>query len=81
MKERSRLTVDMSPDEHMYLKMACAKIGVSMKDFLLQLAFEKIEEMEDEWLAGKATEALENIKSGKEELISWNEAKERLMPF
>ena len=78
MREKSRLTVDMSPDEHMYLKMACAKIGVSMKDFLLQLAFEKIEDMEDEWLANKATKTLENIKSGKEKLISWEEAKKRL---
>lgn len=78
MKEKSRLTVDMSPEEHMYLKMACAKIGVSMKDFLLQLAFEKIEDMEDDWLADKATETLENIKLGKEKLISWEEAKKRL---
>jgi len=78
MREKSRLTVDMTPDEHVYLKMACAKIGVSMKDFLLQLAFEKIEDMEDEWLANKATETLENIKSGKEKLISWEEAKKRL---
>ena len=78
MREKSRLTVDMTPDEHMYLKMACAKIGVSMKDFLLQLAFEKIEDMEDDWLADKETETLENIKSGKEKLISWEEAKKRL---
>lgn len=48
MREKSRLTVDMSLDEHTYLKMACAKIRVSMRDFLLQLGFEKIEEMEDE---------------------------------
>jgi len=68
----------MSPDEHMYLKMACAKIGVSMKDFLLQLAFEKIEDMEGDWLANKATETLENIKSGKEKLLSWEGAKKRL---
>ena len=78
MREKTRLTVDMTPDEHMYLKMACVKIGVSMKDFLLQLAFEKIEDMEDEWLANKATETLKNIKSGKEKLISWEEAKKRL---
>lgn len=78
MRQKSRLTVDMSPDEHMYLKMACAKIGVSMKDFLLQLAFEKIEDMEDDWLAEKATKTLENIKSGKEQLISWEDAKKRL---
>lgn len=78
MTEKSRITVDVSRDERMYLKMACAKIGVSMKDFLLQLAFEKIEDMEDEWLANKATETLENIKSGKEKLIYWEEAKKRL---
>lgn len=78
MREKSRLTVDMTPDEHIYIKMACAKIGVSMKDFLLQLAFEKIENMEDEWLANRATETLENIQSGKENLISWEDAKKRL---
>jgi predicted DNA-binding protein len=58
--------------------MACAKLGVSMKDFLLQLAFEKIEDMEDEWLSDKATETLNNIKSGKETLVSWEDAKKRL---
>ena len=78
MKQKSRLTVDMSINEHMYLKMACAKIGISMKDFLVQLAFEKIEEMEDDWLAEKATQTLNNINSGKEKLISWEEAKKRL---
>jgi predicted DNA-binding protein len=34
--------------------------------------------MEDDWLADKATETLENIKLGKEKLISWEEAKKRL---
>lgn len=77
MREKSRLTVDMSLDEHTYLKMACAKIRVSMRDFLLQLGFEKIEEMEDEQLADQATKTLDNIKSGKGTLISWEEAKKR----
>lgn len=78
MREKSRLTVDMSPDEHMYLKMACAKMGVSMKEFLLRSAFEKMEDIEDEWLAEKAKETLDNIKSGKEKTVSWNEAKNRI---
>lgn len=78
MREKSRLTVDMTPDEHMYLKMACAKMGVTMKEFLLRTAFEKMEEMEDEWLAEKAKETLENIRSGKEKTVSWSEAKKRI---
>jgi predicted DNA-binding protein len=78
MKEKSRLTVDMSTDQHMHLKMACANLGVSMKDFLIVSAFEKMEEIEDEWLAKKATETLEKIKQGKEKLISWKEMKKRI---
>lgn len=78
MKEKSRLTVDMSSDEHIYLKMACAKLGVSMREFLLHAAFEKMEAIEDEWLADKARETLANIASGKEKFIPWNEMKKRL---
>jgi predicted DNA-binding protein len=79
MKEKSRLTVDMSSDEHIYLKMACAKLGVSMREFLIQSAFEKIVEIEDEWLADKAREVLENINSGKDKAISWEEMKKRII--
>ena len=78
MKDKSRLTVDMSLDEHMYLKMACAKLGISMREFILCSAFEKIEEIEDAWLADKARETLKNINSGKEKAISWDEMKKRL---
>ncbi len=78
MKEKSRLTVDMSPDEHMYLKMACAKLGISMKEFILHSAFEKMNDIEDEWLADRARETLNNINSGKEKAISWDEMKKRL---
>ncbi|MBN4066662.1 hypothetical protein JYU14_01090 [Simkania negevensis] len=78
MKERSRLTVDMSVEEHICLKMACAKLGISMREFLLNSAFEKMEEIEDEWLADRARETLKNIRSGKEKSISWTEMKKRL---
>jgi hypothetical protein len=61
----------------MYLKMACAKLGVSMREFLLYSAFEKIEEIEDEWLAEKARETLSDINSGKEWAVSWDEMKKR----
>lgn len=78
MKQKSRLTIDMSPSEHVYLKTACAKLGITMRELLLRSAFEKIEDMEDEWLARRAKETLNNIKSGKEKLISWDELKKRM---
>jgi len=78
MKDKARLTLDMSSQEHMYLKMACAKLGVTMKEFLLLAAFERIEEIEDEWLAERARETLANIQSGKEKTISWKEMKKRI---
>jgi len=78
MKEKSRLTVDMSTDQHSYLKMACAKMGVTMRDFLLHAAFEKIEEIEDDWLAQKARETLKEIDEGKEKTVSWNTMKKRI---
>ncbi len=78
MKGKARLTVDMSPDEHMYLKMACAKLGVSMREFLVQSAFKQIEDMEDEWFAKKARGVLKDISSGKEKTISWEKMKKRI---
>ena len=78
MKDKARLTLDMTPEEHMYLKMASAKLGMSMREFLLLAAFERIEDIEDEWLAEKARETLENIKVGKEKSIPWSEMKKRI---
>lgn len=71
----ARLTVDMSSEEHMYLKMACAKIGITMREFMLRSAFEKMEELEDVWLAQKAAEILDRIASGEEKTHSWNKVK------
>ncbi|MBS0621395.1 MAG: hypothetical protein JSR80_00330 [Verrucomicrobia bacterium] len=78
MKEKARLTLDMSIEEHMYLKMACAKLGITMRDFLLSAAFERMEELEDEWLAARARETLDDIQAGKEKVISLDELKKRI---
>lgn len=78
MRDKARLTLDMSPEEHMYLKMASAKLGMSMREFLLLAAFERMEDIEDEWLAEKARETLENIQAGKEKTIPWSEMKKRI---
>ncbi len=77
--DKSRLTVDMDFDEHAYLKMACAKLGVTMRQFMILATFEKMEKIEDEWLAEKAHQILNRIESGQEEVSSWKKARERLM--
>lgn len=76
---KSRLTLDMNSEEHAYLKMACAKLGVSMRQFMLLATFEKIEKIEDEWLREKAHETLKRIDSGQEKTSSWKKARECLM--
>lgn len=62
-KKYARLTVDMSLDEHTYLKMASAQMGVSMRKFILLSAFERMREMDDEWLKERAGEAISGLSS------------------
>lgn len=76
---KARLTVDMDSEEHSYLKMACARLGVTMRQFMLLATFEKMEKFEDDWLAKKAHETLKRIESGEEKTSSWKKARERLM--
>jgi uncharacterized protein (DUF1778 family) len=76
---KARLTLDMDSDEHAYLKMACAKLGVSMRQFMLLATFEKMEKMEDDWLAEKAHTTLMRITAGEEKTSSWKKARERLL--
>ncbi len=76
---KARLTLDMDSDEHTYLKMACAKLGVTMRQFMLLATFEKMEKIEDDWLAEKAHQTLRRMESGEEKASSWRKARERLM--
>lgn len=75
---KARLTVDMNFEEHAYLKMACAKLGITMRQLMLVATFEKMEKIEDEWIANKAHEILKRIELGEEKISSWKKAKERL---
>ena len=74
----ARLTVDMTQEAHQYLKMASAKLGISMKEFVLSATFEKMEEIEDEWLAKKAEETLRRIEVGEEKVVSFKKTKKRV---
>ena len=65
MKSYARLTVDMNPEEHTYLKMASAQLGVTMREFVLWAAFKKMVEIDDQWLSDKAGETLRRFAALK----------------
>lgn len=69
----------MDSEEHAYLKMACANLGISMRQFMLLATFEKMEKIEDDWLAKKAHATLKRIIAGEEKTSSWKKARERLL--
>ena len=62
----------MPSKEYSYLKMACAKLGISEEEFILVAIYEKLDALEDEWLAAKAKKILEG---GENNTIPWTEAK------
>lgn len=76
---KARLTLDMDSKEHAYLNMACAKLGVSMRQFMLLATFEKMEKIEDDWLTEQAHGTLKRIAAGEEKTSSWKKAKKRLL--
>lgn len=69
-----RLSVEFPAEEFMYLKMACAKKGVSIKDFVTQSVIQSIHDYEDELDAI----AYKKAKSESKGTISWEEAEKKL---
>ena len=47
-KRYKKLSVEFPAEEYVYLKMACAKKGVSLKEFVNQAVTRSIKEYEDE---------------------------------
>ena len=47
-QEHKKLSVDFPIQEYMYLKMACAKQHVSIKQFVTQAVIARIEQYEEE---------------------------------
>lgn len=52
---------------------------VTMRQFMLFATFEKMEKVEDDWLAEKAHEILKQIESSEERTSSWKKTRERLI--
>lgn len=49
-QKKVRLSIVMDENEHKYLKMCCAKLGVSIKDFVLNATIDRVDLQEDEWM-------------------------------
>ena len=45
-----RISIDIQEDEHKYLKMCCAKLGVTIKQFVTGAVIEKVDAWEDKWM-------------------------------
>ena len=73
-QQYKKVTFDFPAEEYVYLKMACAKQGVSMKDFLTRSVIKSIEEYEDEL----DVMALRRAREEKESPIPCEEAKKQL---
>ncbi|MGZ3633059.1 MAG: DUF6290 family protein [Parachlamydiaceae bacterium] len=74
-QQYKKLSVEFPAEEYVYLKMACAKKGVSLKEFVSQAVIRSIEEYEDE-LDLKALEQIshEDRKSAQ----PWEDVKREL---
>ena len=69
-----KVTFEFPAEEYVFLKMACAKQGISMKDFLTRSVIKSIEEYEDEL----DLIALRRARMENEAPIPWEEAKKQL---
>lgn len=69
-----KVTFEFPAEEYVYLKMACAKQGVSMKEFLTRSVIKSIEEYED----ALDVAALRRAREENETPIPWDEAKKQL---
>jgi hypothetical protein len=47
MKQKSRLTISMTPEEHKNAKAASDKLGMTLREFIRSAAFSKIRELEE----------------------------------
>ncbi len=72
MKNTVRLNFEFPRKHYPYLKMVCAKKGVSLKDFASNLLIKEIEEYEDLLLAEKVQERLDEMDDS--ENINFNDA-------
>src|SRR3954468_2708871 len=45
-----RISIDLEESEHKYLKMCCAKLGMTIKQFVTSASIERVDDWEDKWM-------------------------------
>lgn len=71
-----KITFEFPIEEYVYLKIACAKQGVKMKDFITKTVIRSIEDYEDELdRSSLETARKDTLESGS---MSWEEMKKDL---
>jgi len=73
MKSTVRLNFEFPREIYPYLKMICAKEGVSLREFATCVLVEAIEEYEDNLLAQEASKRLKGMD--EKNLVSFSRAK------
>jgi len=75
-KHYKKLSIEFPAEEYIYLKMACAKKGVTLKDFVTQAVIKTVEDYEDELdlLALREARTEENMKNA----IPWEDVVKQL---
>ena len=70
-----RISVDIDENDHKYLKMCCVKLGVSIRQFVLEAVIDRVEEQEDKWWLEKpeTQELLKKSKDGTLETVDFEE--------
>lgn len=71
-QQYKKLSIEFPAEEYVYLKMACAKKGVSLKEFINQAVIRSVEEYEDE-LTLKALEQI--TEEDRKNAQPWEEVK------
>lgn len=65
MKDSVRLSVEVPVNEHIFIKMECAKARVSMKDFLYAVIHSGLQELKEKKLMKRLKTSIQQAKKGK----------------
>lgn len=75
-KHYKKLSVDFPADQYIYLKMACVKQGISVKDFVTRAVIMSIESYEDQIDRESIEVARKSIEAHG--TISWEEMENKI---
>ena len=73
MKNAVRLSFEVPVEEHIFIKMECARARISMKDFLHAVVHAGIQQLRDKHLTERLKKSIKQAKEGKVTTMSLSE--------